>query len=272
LWLIGLQNIFPALKAMRAFWWDLFHIVDSSSMEEAVFQIHISLGRTDLVNTQTAYPSGANFLNGQLELLKRMTISSGLTTGKSMELIWKAFRPPTVSTMERLDSLLNLENLADRFDSRIFPLRAPLESLCQIRETFGLAIRTATTVNVEITDLIIELETGISGMETARTSDLTESSAPFFRAHFEAICQYFSLAASPMGPGHDAIRSLLSQASLLAQRPTKRNSFAAWQQGSEIGDSQRLLFSIDNYAGETSGPADPQAIKQNLQLSLVKKL
>jgi midasin len=257
---------------MRAFWWDLFRIVDSASMEEAVFQIHISLGRTDLVSAQEAYPSGANFLNGQLELLKRMTISSGLTTGKSMELIWKRFRPPTVSTMERLDSLLLLENLADRFDSRIFPLRAPLESLCQIRETFGLAIRTATMDNVDIADLITELEAGISGMETAQPNDSFESSAPFFRAHFEAICQYYSLAASSMGKGHNDERSLLAQASLLAQRPTKRDSFAAWHQSSEIGDSQRLLFSIDTYAGEALGPTDPCAIQQNLLLSLVKKL
>jgi midasin len=256
---------------MGTFWWDLFKIVDSASMEEAVFQIHLNLGRTDIINAQKAYPNGADFLGGQLELLHRMTISSGLTTGKSMELIWRMFRPPTVSTMEQLNSLLHLESLANRFDSQIFPLRAPLESLCQIRETFGLAIRTATLDNVEIEGLIKELEIGINGMETAQVNGTNESSMPFFRPHFEAICQYFSLATSSVTNMQGDIRNLLARASLLAQRLTKRNSFAAWQ-GAALGYGQRLLFSIDAYVGEPHDIADPRAIQQNILLSLAKRL
>jgi midasin len=256
---------------MRDFWWDLFQVVGSANMEEAVFQIHLSLGRADLISAQNGYPNGEKFLSAQLELLHKMTISSGLTTGKSMELVWKTFRPPTVSTIEHLDSLLHLESLADRFDSRIFPLRAPLESLCHIRETFGLAIRTATLDNVEIESLIKELEIGIDGMETAQVNGTNEPTVPFFRPHFEAICQYFSLATTSMTGAQDQMRDLLSRASLLAQRPTKRNSFAVWQ-GSAIGHGQRLLLSVDAYVGDPHDVADPRAIEQNLQLSLVKKL
>jgi midasin len=269
--LTAFQNIFPVLKAIRAFWWDLFEVVDSASMEEAVFQIHLSLGRKDLVEARTMYPNGADFLSAQLELLHKMTSSSGLTTGKSMELLWKTFRPPTVSTIEHLDSLLHLESLADRFDSRTFPLRAPLDSLCQIRETFGLAIRTATLDNVDIEDLIKELEIGISGMETAQVKDTNESSTTFFGPHFEAICQYFSFTTSSTTEVQSEMRNLLARASLLAQRPTKRNSVAA-REGSALPHGQRLLLSVDVYVGEPRDAADPSALRQNLQLSLARKL
>ncbi|KAF2423707.1 midasin [Tothia fuscella] len=248
--------VFPALKIMRSFWWSLLNLVDSMNMEEAVFQIHLTLGRTELVQAQEAFPAAADFLTGQVQLLRTIMASSGLSTGKSMEVLWNLLRSPTVS-----------KSLADRFDARIFPLKGSLEGLCKVRGTFSEVMRAATVEDVDIDELILELETAIMGMEAHEKIDNRLSSTPFFKAHFEAICQYFSLSS----PIPDVMRRLIDQASLLAQRPTKRDAFAVWHE-SQLGSNQQILFSIDAYVGEAMDVDAPGAIEQNLQPSLTGKL
>jgi midasin len=257
---------------MRTFWWDLFHLVDSTNMEEAIFQIHLTLGRTDLVDAQNSCPTASDFLAQQVGLLQRMSISSGLTTGKSMELIWEISRPPTVSSIRHLDSLMRLESLADRFDARVFPLRGTLDELCRVRYTFCQAIRYAIVDNGDIEVLTEELEVAIQTMEAQEIYESTLSPTPFFKPHFEAICQYFGIAAaSQTSEMDDDICALIAQASLFAERPTRKDAFASWQQHEPSGN-QRPLLSIDSFAGESKDLEIPRAIQHNLHLSLAGRL
>ncbi|KAE9976099.1 hypothetical protein EG328_002315 [Venturia inaequalis] len=262
-------NAFQAVKAMQRFWWTLFHLVQSNRLEDAVYHVHVSLAQSNLSRLKEMCHDSEEFLNHQLVSLKKMDEANGLTTGKSMEIMWKQFRPRTVTSMEKLSSLLSLEALAERFDSQIFPLKASLAELCKIRDIFSKTIQMAMDEDAVIDDLIQELETSIGAPIEAPHDDTLDKASPYFAVEFETICQYFDLPGETTLQGSHQMRDLYSQMSLFGCRPTIGGLAMSTPPSNSFQD---VLASIDRYLGSGEAPYTPQAIRQNLSTSLIQRM
>lgn len=80
-------------------------------------------------------------------------MSAQLKTGLSMERLWSQFRPATLSTLERLREVQNLENVANQFDEVVWKLKAPLQELRATRKSIAGAITLARHHDVDIAEL-----------------------------------------------------------------------------------------------------------------------
>lgn len=254
---------------MQRFWWTLFHLVQSDRLEDAVYHVHVSLVQGNLSRLKETCHDSEEFLDYQLGSLKKMDEATGLKTGQSMEIMWKQFRPKTVTSMEKLSSLLSLEALADRFDNQIFPLKASLADICKLRDVFGKTIQMAIDEDAEIDDLIQELESSIGAPVETPDGETSDKVSPYFAAEFEAICQYFDLPGETTYQGADRKRDLRSQIDLFACRPTIGGLTTSTYPSNSF---QQTLASIDHYLGTVNAPDTPQAIRQNLSASLVQRM
>lgn len=243
--------------------------MQSNRLEDAVYHVHVSLAQSDLSRlTETCHDS-KDFLNDQIASLEKMDGATGLTTGKSMEIMWRRFRPRTVTSMRKLGSLLSLEALAERFDSQVFPLKASLADLCKLRDVFGKTIQMAVDENVEIDDLVQELDTSIEAPIESSDGERLDKASPYFAAEFEAICQYFDLPGKMTLEGAQQVRGLRSQMSIFACRPTIGGLAISTFPPSSF---QNILASIDRYLGSSEVPDTPRAIRQNLSTSLIQRM
>ncbi|QDS74739.1 hypothetical protein FKW77_000992 [Venturia effusa] len=262
-------NVFQDVKAMQRIWWTFFYLVQSIDLDDTVYHVHVSLAQGDLSRLKETCQDSEEFLDHQLDLLKRMNEATALTTGKSMELIWKHFRPQTVTSMERLTSLLSLEALAQKFDNQIFPLKASIAELCKLRDVFSEAIHMAIEEDAEIDDLILELETSIRApMENLEGANL-EKTFPYFAAEFEAICQYFDLPGETTRERAHRMQGLYPQLFLFACRPTAGHLAFSKAPLNSVPD---ILASIDRYLGSDEAIDAPRAVRQNLGTSLVQRM
>ncbi len=109
-----------ALASLLRYWWDTFYLATSKNFEEATFQAHLAIG-TDLlprlVLDDASNPEHAGLIKsfGQ-SLNQEFTSGFRLTTGLSMEALWKGLRPIVMSSWGVLDNLTQMEQLATRFD------------------------------------------------------------------------------------------------------------------------------------------------------------
>lgn len=63
--------------------------------------------------------------------------------GPSIVALWSALRPETARTFSRLESIIELEQLADNFDAYAWTFKAPSEQLVQLRKTIRAALEDA---------------------------------------------------------------------------------------------------------------------------------
>lgn len=72
--------------------------------------------------------------------LRAFRASAQLTSGLSMESMWKVYRPTPIPTLSQLDAVVLLEHLADRFDGLLWQLKAPMDELFTIQQSIARAI------------------------------------------------------------------------------------------------------------------------------------
>src|SRR5438046_10642626 len=93
------------------FWWRIFKCVHTPDFHDALFQTQLNVGRAMLSKSLLLdYPDIVRDLNQGFG-------GFGLTTGVHMENLWKTFRPVAPVSEEQLRTLLQLEDLARRFDT-----------------------------------------------------------------------------------------------------------------------------------------------------------
>jgi midasin len=195
--------------------------VRSPDFDEAVLPVLISLWRAALAQHGQEDPIAET----QLGLVTASFRDNSLSTGVHMDDLWQHLRPPTAPTIDRLNTLLHLESLADQFDEAIFRAKAPLEQLAQVRDTFRSAIRTVVESEADATALIVELEGALMELRKAQAAYVAE---PFFREQFETIwliLEFRSFTRRPMP--YTSPSPNKSMLSLLARRPTKLASIVS---------------------------------------------
>lgn len=256
------QLVLRTSKPIRQFWFDLFALTDALTVEDAIFQVYLAIGHEAFASvSHSEDPASVELSNkfGQsIESLKR---DSKLRTGLSMELLWQRLKPHTPPTYSGLLNLLKLESLADRFDKFVWSAGAPSAELSRIRSALANAMDIARSRDVDVTELMVELEAAIDGIEKG-VREGQGVAGPWFAEAFEGICQFSDLVQLAEGAKNDDAASTLA---LLAQRPTKATSTIS-QNFSEV-----LLTRMSTYLG-VHGEAGPIALKGGYHVSLLKDI
>ena len=112
-----------------------------------------------------------------------------LTTGLSMEKLWRLLRPKPISSIEKLQTLVDMEGLATRFDHLKWSASISVPELSSITSSLVEAYGLILTSEVNGRSLVQTLTSEIASLE-AETNTEGTNSGPFFSAQFEALRQY----------------------------------------------------------------------------------
>jgi midasin len=146
------------LSAIITFWWSLFDLVADNTptkpFDEALFQVYLSVGERKL----TALSSEASHLSILITTLSKQFegfhTQTKISSGASMEIIWRETHLPVIPTMKRLEDVWALERVAERFDAVVWSMRAPLEELSKLRHSISQAIDLARRREVDVESLV----------------------------------------------------------------------------------------------------------------------
>ncbi|KZF21610.1 midasin [Xylona heveae TC161] len=192
----NLQAVPPSMlgfvRGVTSYWWSIFHLGQSKSFDDAVFQVHLEIGRTIVSALQAIDGPSERLLQGVSSSLDSFKMAWQLTTGLSMERLWNALKPATPPTMDRLQMLLHIEQLADRFDALLWKIKAPLTDLSTARALIHAAQDAIVLQGADGDTLFKELTEAVGSLEQEVNEDQGVV-RPFFQEEFEGICQYHDL-------------------------------------------------------------------------------
>jgi midasin len=168
-----------------------------------------------------------------------------LTTGLSMELLWKHFRPIVVSSFQRVETLLKMEKLARRFDALKWNVSISVSELGGIMNSLVKAYRLVLTSEVDGESLISTLGEELGKLEANIFQD-KDHIEPFFTSQFEGLRQFQTLEAMRLGvDGHGLMDS---DTIVIANYPTTSE-----MQLSSSSATSRSLQMIDYLWGPGNG-------------------
>lgn len=109
----------------------------SPEFDESVFQAYLMVGRSIVVDgsDKVQFRRLADELGNRLSTFNA---SWQLSTGLSMEILWKLLRPPLAKTIAQLECRLQVEKLADRFDTLKWTAGASIQELDSFRRSMIL--------------------------------------------------------------------------------------------------------------------------------------
>ncbi|KAH0443323.1 denitrification regulatory protein nirq [Colletotrichum camelliae] len=181
------------LRKILDFWWRTIQLTTDSAatFEEARFQAHLLHGVESIQNL--LLPTTAD-INKQLASLYLQTLEDDfktgfqLTTGLSMEIMWKRFKPLPVMSAETLSRSQEIERLGIRLDELKWRVKAKVSDLANAMNTLVKADGIVRQSEFDTTELIIDLTKGIELLETKLGSESSEVK-PFFASEFESLRQ-----------------------------------------------------------------------------------
>ncbi|KAF2768629.1 midasin [Teratosphaeria nubilosa] len=143
--------------------------------------------------------------------------------GRAFVSMWKALRPDTPKNMAQLASLLEFEQLVDRFDAVSMQFRHPLAEIAGMRVAFARALQAAAVGSDEVAGLALKLQ----GLLLEGASDEEEEEdlhrKPHFAGVFDRICRMLGALSTSTSPlPHDGLATI----ELLAGRPTKYSALS----------------------------------------------
>lgn len=185
------------LKNIFRFWWATYKLVTEPAFEEATFQAHLAIGSKllSMLASSSSDEQGAinvspeqldivNLISQQLQ--QRFATGFELTTGLSMEVLWKYFRPTAIPDLQTIQNLTELENLAIRFDALRWKVSITARELEAIMSSLIKAYKMILTLDVDGESLIEALNVELTKLE-AETSDASTEISPFLATQFEAL-------------------------------------------------------------------------------------
>jgi midasin len=138
---------------LRTLFWAFLQLASSTGFDRATFQTYLVITQEAASSLPVATQPTSVFSDTVSQELAVFSSGTQLTTGLSMERIWRRFKPRTPSSAEGLESLLNLESLADRFDNSLWQFQEPIAEMCKIREALSNALSLSVD-NADANELI----------------------------------------------------------------------------------------------------------------------
>jgi len=187
-------------------WRETYRLASNPEFEDAIFQAHLDIYR-DVLSRELSMitPSMNRGAKSQVSLFQMPSqkviefvqeriqhyFESGfkLTTGLSMEKLWRLFRPKPIPSIEKLQTLIDMEELATRFDNLKWRTSASVSELSSITSSLVEAYGLILTSEVDGRSLVQNLTFEIASLE-AGTDTEGSTCVPFFSVQFEALRQY----------------------------------------------------------------------------------
>ncbi|KAL2064559.1 hypothetical protein VTL71DRAFT_3696 [Oculimacula yallundae] len=193
-----------AFKALLRYWWSTFQLATSRSFEESTFQAHLAIGSdllTRISTTMQLSNSPITYFSQSLQT----DFSSGfkLTTGLSMELLWRQLRPTVIPNLRVMDTLAQMEQLALRFDALRWKTTIPVTELGHIMMSLVKAYKLILTSDADGASLIATLSTEMENLEQ-NVGNEEDGVRPFFTSQFEALRQFRMLDVLTSGSINDS--------------------------------------------------------------------
>ncbi|EXF79716.1 ATPase [Colletotrichum fioriniae PJ7] len=194
------------IRNMLDFWWRTLHLTTGDLFEEARFQAHLVHG---VEAVQKLLSSDTQSINKQLADRYLQTVEEDfttgfrLTTGLSMEVMWKRIKPLPIMSEETLKRSQEIERLGIRLDELKWKVRASVSDLARAMSTLVKADQIVRGTDLDATELIQDLSKEIELLESKVGSETSEVK-PFFAAEFETLRQA-SLLKSHAGQYLEAV-------------------------------------------------------------------
>ncbi|KAH7348924.1 hypothetical protein BKA65DRAFT_525885 [Rhexocercosporidium sp. MPI-PUGE-AT-0058] len=251
-----------AFKSLLRYWWNTFQLATSRIFEESTFQAHLAIGSDLLTRISTAVQFSSSpiaFFSQRLQ----SDFSSGfkLTTGLSMELLWRQLRPTVIPNQGVMQTLAQMELLALRFDALRWKTTISVAELGHIMTSLLKAYKLIRMSDVDGTSLISTLNTEMENLEKSIGSE-EDGIKPFFRIQFEALRQFRILDALNSGSISDA--AVDADTVILANHPT-----ASEMQFASSTATSKNLQAVDYLLGTTERL---QPVTDTFSIEMLKKL
>lgn len=123
----------------------------SSEFDEGAFQVYLVIGQSIVAQgdtTKELKPISELFDS----MLNLFNPSWKLSTGLSMETLWKMFRPCTAKSITELSTRIQAEELATRFDGLKWSVGASLRDLDLIRQSIVQIYGTINSLDIITVD------------------------------------------------------------------------------------------------------------------------
>ncbi|KAK3301992.1 uncharacterized protein B0T15DRAFT_561457 [Chaetomium strumarium] len=189
----GWEQRRAVLRRLLLFWKRTFEALVAASFDEARFQAHLTQGANLLRHSMSALQEedhGRALLSTLSAYLERdFVIGFKLSTGLSMEVLWRRLRPDPIPDLRTLQQVAEMERLADRFDALRWRVDAPLANLRAIQDAMArvyAVIRTGKGGDAD--GLVKDLDSEIAALE-GKVGEHAGPHSPFFAACFESLRQ-----------------------------------------------------------------------------------
>jgi midasin len=179
------------LRRLMLFWKRTFESLIVPSFEEARFQAHLTQGSNLLQHSMSALQEAGDHkllstLSGVLE--RDFVVGFKLSSGLSMEVLWHQLRPDPIPDAQTLEQVMELERLADRFDSLRWRVDVNISTLRTIQDSMARVYALIRTGKGDAASLVKDLQSEITALE-ARIGEHSTTHQPFFASSFEGLRQ-----------------------------------------------------------------------------------
>ncbi|CZR69956.1 related to midasin (AAA ATPase) [Phialocephala subalpina] len=193
-----------AVTTLLRFWWNTYKLVTcTSKFEEATFQAHLAIGTDALARLSLPHPTGDIVALFQQKMNSDFSSGFKLTTGLSMEVLWKFLRPPVIRDLCTLTTLQQLENLGQRFDNLRWRASISVSELGNVVMSFMKAYRLVLEGGSEVDgeSLVNVLDNELKKLEESVGMD-EDAVVPFFGNQFQSLRQFQTITRMS-GDGKD---------------------------------------------------------------------
>ena len=134
------QEVQALFEDLAFQWWSTHDLLIQHVLDDAVFQVHLSLWKRLLGVHQLAAHHCKEISTVVLSGLDGFKPSWRLSTGLSMERLWTRLRPKGPVTAQHLETLIRTEAIASRFDAVIWRCQASFDTMLTLRELIVRAL------------------------------------------------------------------------------------------------------------------------------------
>ncbi|KAI5796399.1 hypothetical protein DFH27DRAFT_115210 [Peziza echinospora] len=195
-----------SVQELVELWWDVVQISNTANMEESIFHVYLVLYKEWTENAiGTISPQFMEQIKASLATFKAQL---KLTTGRSMELMWRIMKPSVPSNLTAWDAYTKLHALSARFDAiaPLFP--GTLEEVIGLRTSLANALSISLLSNINPELLVQELDNHIVEVEKRKEAGKSKNRASFFTLQFDQLlkCRDLCSIASSTNPSlNDAV-------------------------------------------------------------------
>ncbi|KAH7416678.1 hypothetical protein BKA64DRAFT_566614, partial [Cadophora sp. MPI-SDFR-AT-0126] len=251
-----------AFKSLLRYWWNTFQLATSRTFEESTFQAHLAIG-ADLLHGLSAAvqlsDSPITFFSQSLQ--KDFSSGFKLTTGLSMELLWRQFRPTVIPNLSVMQTLAEMQQLALRFDALRWSASISVSDLGHIMSSLVKAYKLILTSDVDGSSLVSTLKSEMKNLEKSVGGE-EDGATPFFTSQFEALRQFCVLDVLKSGSVDESVGDV--DTVILANHPTTSEMHFA-----SSTSTSRSLQAIDYLLGTNQ---TLQPVSDSFSIDMLKKL